>query len=408
MRLLIAFAILAATVAIPAAAQLALPPVTLPPVPLPERPLAPVIEGIDVTVSQTADRLLRLREQRLARLVQRNRAAIELDARGAPARRGELLLTDPSPAALEAARAAGFTVIEREELSGLGMAIVRLAVPRGMTLARAEDLLRRATPDGEVSADTLHFQSGTGSLALAQQASALAAPAIATPVGLVDGAPGPAQPVTAQRGFAKGAPAASDHGSAMVSLLHGTGVRDVRVADVFGRDPAGGSASALVRALDWLAGGGAKVVSISLAGAENPAVAKAVAAVQRRGLVIVAAVGNDGPAAPPAYPASYPGVIAVTGVDGRARPLIEAGKALHLDYAAPGADILARNGAGKWARVRGTSYAVPLVAARTAAALDKGTNWRTTLDREAEDLGPAGADERFGRGLLCRTCARTR
>ena len=118
-------------------------------------------------------------------------------------------------------------------------------------------------------------------------------------------------------------------------------------------------------------------------------------------------MGNDGPAAPPAYPASYAGVVAVTGVDGRNRVLIEAGRALHLDYAAPGANILARNKSGKWSEVRGTSYAVPLVAARAAAALDEGGNWRARLDREAEDLGPRGPDERFGRGLLCRDCVRT-
>ena len=121
---------------------------------------------------------------------------------------------------------------------------------------------------------------------------------------------------------------------------------------------------------------------------------------------MVAAVGNDGPAAPPAYPASYPGVLAITGVDGRGRPLIEAGRALHLDYSAPGADMFARDNRGRWARVRGTSYAVPLVAARAAAALQRGGNWRTTLDREAEDLGPRGPDAQYGRGVLCRGCAR--
>src|SRR6185503_9552733 len=116
----------------------------------------------------------------------------------------------------------------------------------------------------------------------------------------------------AMRGFATGAPVASQHGSAVASLLAGAGVTDLRVADIYGTDPAGGNALALIRALDWLTGGGAKVISISLAGPNNSAVAKAIAAAQRRGVVIVAAVGNDGPAAPPAYPASYPGVVAVT------------------------------------------------------------------------------------------------
>ena len=79
-------------------------------------------------------------------------------------------------------------------------------------------------------------------------------------------------------------------------------------------------------------------------------------------MTIVAAVGNDGPAAPPAYPASYASVIAVTGVDGHDRALIEAGRALHLDYAAPGADMKAASAKGRAVAVRGTSFAVPFVA----------------------------------------------
>jgi subtilisin family serine protease len=183
-------------------------------------------------------------------------------------------------------------------------------------------------------------------------------------------------------------------------------VRHVLVADVYGTDPAGGSALAIVRGLDWLVGAGAKVVSISLVGPRNAALQAAIAAVRRKGMVVVAPVGNDGPAAPPAYPASYPGVLAVTGVDGHGRALIEAGRALHLDYAAPGADIRGRDKDGKTVRLRGTSYAVPLVAARAAAAVERGPSWETVLDREAVDLGPKGPDAQFGRGLLCRDCAR--
>jgi subtilisin family serine protease len=115
-------------------------------------------------------------------------------------------------------------------------------------------------------------------------------------------------------------------------------------------------------------------------------------------MAIVAAVGNDGPAAPPAYPASYPGVIAVTGVDGRNRALIEAGRALHLDYAAPGADMLGAKAGGGMAPLRGTSYAAPLVAARLAGSS------LAALDREAVDLGKRGPDKIYGRGLVCGDC----
>ena len=389
----------------PATAQLALPGVSVPPVGLPELPTGRVLDDLTQRAGEAANRLLDVRAERIDQLLRRNRDTIELDAQGAPARRGELLLLDPAPATVAAAQAAGFEPGEREELGSLGLTIVRLTLPRGVSLAEGERLLRHAAPAAEIAPDNLHFQSGDTALPALQAASAASAP-IETPVGIIDGAPGAGQSVAALRGFASGAPAASHHGSAVASLLSGAGARNLRVADIYGTDAAGGNALALIRALDWLTGGGAKVISISLAGPNNSAVAKAIAAAQRRGVVIVAAVGNDGPAAPPAYPASYPGVVAVTGADGRGRPLIEAGRATHLDYAAPGADIAARNKAGKWARVRGTSYAVPLVAARAAAALGRTASWRTALDREAEDLGPRGPDGQYGRGLLCRTCAR--
>jgi subtilisin family serine protease len=177
-------------------------------------------------------------------------------------------------------------------------------------------------------------------------------------------------------------------------------------ADIYCASPSGGSAGQIAAALGWLAREQVGVINLSLVGPPNQALERMVAAMVARGHLLVAAVGNDGPAAPPAYPASYPGVLAVTGVDRRERPLIEAGHALHLDFAAPGADIRGRDKAGKWVGLRGTSFAVPLVAARAAAALEHGGSWRQLLDREAIDLGPKGPDAQYGRGLLCRGCGR--
>ena len=109
---------------------------------------------------------------------------------------------------------------------------------------------------------------------------------------------------------------------------------------------------------------------------------------------MVAAVGNDGPAAPPQFPASYPGVIAVTGVDAGDRALREAGRALHLDYAAPGADLVAALPGKGYVAVRGTSFAAPLVTARIAA-----TGSPAGLVREA-----VPGKGRVGQGIVCRMC----
>jgi hypothetical protein len=95
-------------------------------------------------------------------------------------------------------------------------------------------------------------------------------------------------------------------------------------------------------------------------------------------------------------------VIAVTGVDRQNRVLFEAGKAAHLDYAAPGADLTAVGLDGRRVALRGTSFAAPLVAARIAAHRARETSSAGTLsavDAEAHARGP-----RVGRGVLCSGC----
>jgi subtilisin family serine protease len=204
-----------------------------------------------------------------------------------------------------------------------------------------------------------------------------------------------------QHGFS-GSPQATGHGTAIASLIVGNqgpfrGVArgaSLFVADVYGANRAAGSATAVVRALNWLAGKRARVINISLVGPPNRVLARAINAVRARGIQVVAAVGNDGPAAPPQYPASYPGVIAVTGVDARGRALAEAGKAAHLDFAAPGADMAAALPGSGYSKVRGTSFAVPLVASRLAL--------RGSMEQLADEARPGRG--RVGRGIVCGPC----
>ncbi|MGC4251341.1 MAG: S8 family serine peptidase [Sphingobium sp.] len=366
--------------------------------------LAP-IDAVTAPVRSVAD-MARDRLDRLQAFLRQHRENVEADDRGDLARRGVVLMLDGDAVSLEKIRALGFPARESEDFGNLRLSATELAVPQGMSLSTALTTLRKAIPDGNFTADPLYFPSGRAGAAPSAP-KGKGASAIRSPVGLIDGGVGQGVPVRAARGFANGAPSASDHGTAVASLLHHAGVRAIVSADVYGRDPAGGGALSIVRALDWMQGQRVAVVSISLTGPDNPLLARAISSCIARGMVIVAAVGNDGPAAPPAYPASYPSVLAVTGVDGRNRPLIEAGRATHLDYAAPGADMKAMDARGRWRMVRGTSFAAPLVAARAAAMKDAGrggAGLRSALDREARDLGPKGADAIFGRGLLCGDC----
>jgi len=365
----------------------------------------PALDSARASAGQLADARL----ARLEALVRANRSTLEMTELG-PAVRGEVIAVDPDPASLAAAEAAGFTRIAEERIEGLDLRQVTLRAPRGWSVDRALSRLRRIAPAGAFAANHLHGQSGIfdASIAGAALAAQMRAPGGAL-VGVIDGgvATHPAlRGGIQQRGFAAGAPRPSAHATAIASLIAGVGaVRGASpgaplvVADVYGSDPAGGNAVALARALGWMVVQRVQVVAISLVGPANPLVARAIAQAQARGVHIVAAVGNDGPAAPPAYPASYPGVIAVTGVDGRGRVLTEAGRALHLDYAAPGADMAAASPNGGLAAVRGTSYAVPFVAGRLAL-LVRGPRPLAALDAQATERNRRGV----GRGVICGDC----
>jgi hypothetical protein len=394
----------ALAVCAPAHAQLVGQP--LPSLPLPGGAVVGRLgQDVQDLTGDVVRRLDDVRRAAAAKLVRDHPDRIALDPDGFPARAGEIVLDDPSDALIAAATARGYRLIERQDVLGIGFA--RLAAPSGRSLAQAIREIRKLGGKG-VTADQLHEPSGRVPAAPAPPASAAG-----TMVGVIDGG---AAGAALSAGFATGAPRDNAHGTAVASLIAGAdevrgGLPGARIAsaDVYGSDPAGGNATAIAKAIGWMVQNRVSVVTISLVGPSNPVLARVIAAAQARGTVIVAAVGNNGPSAPPAYPASYPGVIAVTGIDGRGRALIEAGRASHLDYAAPGADMLAMGANGRTMKVRGTSFAAPFVAsviARVYPAPDP-AGLRAALskvDAQARDAGPRGTDKSYGRGVLCESC----
>ena len=353
----------------------------------------------------TASQLAQLRKLRLEALVRANRAVLDRDDQGQPVRKGELILTDPDPASLALAQRAGFRVIG-DDGNELGIRIVTLALPRGMNVREGLKALRRLSP--AVQADYNHIYEPAGGALLPATGSALAASSPVrqgTRIAMIDGGiaahPSLAAASVEQRGFA-GAAQPTGHGTAVGSLLVGDqgpfrgAARGAQlfVGDVYGGNPAAGSASTIVRALAWTASKRPSVINVSLVGPNNRSLARAIAALRARGIGLVAAVGNDGPAAPPQYPASYEGVVAVTGVDASDRALREAGRATHLDFAAPGADLVAALPGNGYTPVRGTSFAAPFVAARLAAT-------GSTAQLAAEAVPGKG---KVGRGIVCKSC----
>lgn len=353
--------------------------------------------------------LLDLRKLRLAQLVKESGGRLEFDGSGNPTVRGRLIAIDPARAALASARKAGFTIAATEQDPFLGTKLVVLNAPNGLSTSAAMALIRSAAPKLNVEFDHV-FEPAGG--ALAASSVALAATSVTTAagtrplIGMIDGgvAESPAldSATIEQKGFA-GPPQATGHGTAIASLIVGSNGKfqgaapgaALLVADVYGGNPASGSALAIAKAMSWIAANRPSVINVSLVGPRNRLVERAISAAQARGIRIVAAVGNDGPAAPPLYPASQPGVVAVTGVDATNRALAEAGRPLHLDYSAPGADMAAAMPGKGYASVRGTSFAAPLVSARLALA---GSTQKLDVEASKKGFG------RIGRGIICGSC----
>ncbi len=196
------------------------------------------------------------------------------------------------------------------------------------------------------------------------------------------------------------------HGTAVASILASQGSRRLLVADVFRGTPASPftSADSIAQSLEWMAGSGIAVVNISLAGPRNAILDRLIERASARGMVVVAAAGNGGPTAPPAYPAALGPVVAVTAVDAQSRVYRYANRGHYIAVAARGVAVPAASAAGGIARFSGTSFATPHVAAWMARCLaDRRATSAQCRDRlrlAARDAGAPGRDPVYGWGIV--------
>lgn len=328
-------------------------------------------------------------------------------------------------------RLLGFVVLDEQQLESLGLTITRLRVPRQMTAPSARTLLASRYPDVLVDVNALYRTQGQLSLPAPDYPSQLIGWGRAPDdcgqdvrIGVLDTAvdtatPGLSGAHIVQRSFlpadAKAAP--TEHGTAIASILVGRHAggsagllpgAGLQVASVFGADSDGvpmADVVALLGGLDWLVGSGAKVINMSFAGDANAVVAVALRRVTGGRAIVVAAVGNEGPTAPPAFPASEPGVIGVTAVDNHQESYTGANRGAGVDFAAPGVRIWTPGPTATGSYHTGTSFAAPFVTAAFASRLGAGTRIDAAriadgLAATAVDLGQPGEDPVFGRGLI--------
>lgn len=203
----------------------------------------------------------------------------------------------------------------------------------------------------------------------------------------------------------------SGHATAVASLLAGGGdimgvapgveILDLRILDASGTGDSFTLASAILRAADM----GAQIISLSLGTyGDSGVVRDAINYALGRNIAIVAAAGNDG-FSNLAYPARYPGVIAVGSIDatGVAAPFSNTGETLGI--VAPGTSITSAWLNDRSINFSGTSASVPFVSGAIAYILAEqrylsATAAASVVLQNADEAGPPGNDPLYGGGLL--------
>ena len=322
----------------------------------------------------------------------------------------------------------GFTIRERQDLATLNRVLLHVAAPEDRNIAQAALELALDAPGTEVDFNHVYRPSAeraANGVAAKPATPPAAAPHVAAParsVGIVDTAV--AADHEALRGadivqrdfvpFTNVRPTA--HGTAVASILVGGAARlhaqfpggRVYAASVFFTDDKGAdatTAASLTVAAEWLAVEGVRVINMSLAGPPNRVLEAAIAALVDRGVIVVAAVGNNGPTGEPLYPAAYANVVGVTAVDAAQRIYRYANRGPQVRFAAPGVDIRVAKASGGYREMTGTSVASPYAAAVIANTVAGRAGAPpaavlTELERAAVDLGAKDFDNVFGFGLI--------
>ena len=334
----------------------------------------------------------------------------EFDKRGFPVRRGELVALDMRPEALGQMQAKGFRIVAQERLPSLESDVIRLAVPDGMKVNDALQTARQIDPGGIY--DFTHYyglQYSPAGKALGRSQGSLGRKKDRLTIGMIDTAvmshPALGSTSIKSRDFGNGKGAIPvAHGTAVASILASEGSSSLYVANIFrgGTGSPHTSADALVGALEWMVANKVPVVNISLSGPRNSVLDKLVERSIAKGTVIVAAAGNGGPSAPPAYPAAIRPVVAVTAVDKRMRVYRYANQGRYITVAARGVAQTAANSEGGMGSFSGTSFASPHIAAWMARCLKSSGASACTVElhKQARDLGEPGFDPVYGYGFV--------
>jgi hypothetical protein len=317
----------------------------------------------------------------------------------------------------ESAAERGYALGRRDALPDLGLVLLTFRLPEDAEPAAVIRELERLEPGVTVGLNHAYAPGpgGGGAAPRLYAGGLLGWPAegcpARVPVGFIDtdvdaGAPGLRGVALTSRRFTDAPPGGTGHGTAVAELLAGPGrlqgaaLYHAAAVGAAGADGPAAGVDDMMRAVEWLQASGVQLVNVSLAGPYNKILDRGMQAAAERGMVVVAAAGNDGEAAPPRYPAAFDFAIAVTAVDAALEVYDRAPRGAHIDFAAPGVDVFVPVEGGRY--LSGTSIAAPFVTALVAAdpaGLGSAEAVRTRLAAASVDIGAAGPDATFGAGL---------
>lgn len=203
-----------------------------------------------------------------------------------------------------------------------------------------------------------------------------------------------------------GIAAAAANGKFGVGVAPSCRILPVKVLDHEGS----GSSVDVARGIEWAVDHGADVINLSL-GSSTPSevIRAAIQYAQAKGVLVVAAAGNDGKYGVD-YPAAFPGVLSVGASDAEDVLAAFSNYGPEVDIVAPGVGIVSTQLGGSTTMMSGTSMATPFIAG--AAALLKAANPQMTADSiagrlctTAEDKGVPGFDIQYGFGRVSLSAA---
>ncbi|MFN8017984.1 MAG: S8 family serine peptidase [Acidimicrobiales bacterium] len=188
---------------------------------------------------------------------------------------------------------------------------------------------------------------------------------------------------------------ADGHGTAMASIVHAA-APEAKVVVVKVAGTTGTTDARLAEGIDQAAAVGVDVVLVAQAGAGAlPRTHRAIERAGRRGVLVVAAAGNDGVdlGAHPAHPAAdvAPNLVAVAATDRRGSLLGSSNRGAPIGARGDGEAVPACGLGGEQTTATGTSPAAALVAARAARFVAEGRRATSTAVRRELGRGWARA-----------------